>query len=144
MLHITNVPNFRWILIHIGNDDEATAGCLLVGDEANNNNIRDGFIKNSTEAYKRIYPVVANAIDNGDEVWINYYDKIPFPEDEDAPKQADLAVVTANRLNLRKSPGGTIKGELFEGIETEIGETTGNWHRVKVEGWVSGSYVRKM
>ena len=31
MLHVTNVPNFEYILIHIGNDDDDTAGCLLVG-----------------------------------------------------------------------------------------------------------------
>ena len=32
MLHVTDVPGFEWILIHTGNTDEHTAGCLLVGD----------------------------------------------------------------------------------------------------------------
>ena len=32
MLHVTNVPNFEYILIHTGNSDEHTAGCLLLGD----------------------------------------------------------------------------------------------------------------
>lgn len=31
MLHITDVPNFEHILIHTGNTDEHTAGCLIVG-----------------------------------------------------------------------------------------------------------------
>ena len=29
MLHVLNVPNFEYILIHCGNTDEHTAGCLL-------------------------------------------------------------------------------------------------------------------
>ena len=32
MLHIVDVPGFEYILIHCGNTDEHTAGCLLVGD----------------------------------------------------------------------------------------------------------------
>ena len=37
MLQITNVPGFEYILIHTGNTDEHTAGCLLVGDSQENN-----------------------------------------------------------------------------------------------------------
>ena len=48
MLHITNVPGFEYILIHCGNTDEHTAGCLLVGDSQENNQIKkDGFIGKS-------------------------------------------------------------------------------------------------
>jgi len=144
MLHITNVPDFRWILIHIGNDDEATEGCLLVGDEANNNNIRDGFIKNSANAYQRIYPEIANAIDSGEETWITYYDNIPFPEKESIPVVKNSAIIAADRLNFRKSPSGSIKGELFEGTVAEINETTGNWTHINVEGWVSASYLKEV
>ena len=75
MLHIVNVPGFEYILIHTGNTDEHTAGCLLVGDSQENNVIiRDGFVGKSNNAYKRIYPAIAKAIDKGEEVTITYID----------------------------------------------------------------------
>jgi len=73
MLHVTNVPNFEYILIHCGNTDEHTAGCLLVGDSQENNQItKNGFIGKSTQAYKRIYPRIAEALIRGEEVTIKY------------------------------------------------------------------------
>ena len=73
MLHVLNVPGFEYILIHCGNTDEHTAGCLLVGDSQENNLItKDGFIGKSTQAYKRIYPRIAEAIECGEEVTITY------------------------------------------------------------------------
>jgi len=75
MLHITDVPNFEYILIHCGNTDEHTAGCLLVGDSQENNQLKkDGFIGKSTQAYKRIYPKIAQTILNNKEVLITYKD----------------------------------------------------------------------
>ena len=75
MLHVTNVPNFEYILIHTGNTDEHTAGCLLVGDSQENNIIiKDGFIGKSTNAYKRIYPNIAKALNNNEKVTIEYID----------------------------------------------------------------------
>ena len=32
MIHVQDVPNFRYILWHTGNTDKHTAGCLLLGD----------------------------------------------------------------------------------------------------------------
>jgi hypothetical protein len=73
MLHVLNVPGFEYILIHCGNTDEHTAGCLLVGDSQENNQItKDGFIGKSTQAYKRIYSRIAKAVDCGEEVTITY------------------------------------------------------------------------
>ena len=76
MLHVTSVPNFKWILIHVGNTDEHTAGCLLLGDTQENNQIKtDGFIGKSSQAYVRVYDYIAKALDKlGEKVTITYYD----------------------------------------------------------------------
>jgi len=75
MLEILDVPNFTYVLIHCGNTDEDTAGCLLVGDTQSNNNVtEDGFIGSSTKAYKRIYETIAKAIQWEEEVTITYRD----------------------------------------------------------------------
>ena len=75
MLEVCDVPNFKYILIHCGNTDEDTAGCLLVGDTQENNNVKkNGFIGKSTKAYMRIYPPIAKALEDGEEVTINYRD----------------------------------------------------------------------
>ncbi len=75
MLHIINVPGFDYILIHTGNTDEHTAGCLLLGDTQTNNQIaKDGFVGSSGQAYKRVYPKIADAIENGECVTIEYID----------------------------------------------------------------------
>jgi len=69
------VPGFEFILIHTGNTDEHTSGCLIVGDSQENNTIiKDGFVGKSVNAYRRIYPKIAKAIDNGEEVTIEYID----------------------------------------------------------------------
>jgi hypothetical protein len=70
MLWVRDVPNFEYILIHIGNTDEHTAGCLLVGQTAD----MKGFIGRSTDAYKDIYPPIAEALVEGEDVWITYED----------------------------------------------------------------------
>ena len=74
-LHVTNIPNFKYILIHCGNTDDQTAGCLLLGDSQENNKIiKDGFIGKSRNAYKRVYEPIAKAIENGEGVTIEYID----------------------------------------------------------------------
>ena len=64
MLHILNVPGFEWILIHCGNTDEDTKGCLLVGSQANTTP-GNMCIVSSTEAYRRFYPLVMPAARDG-------------------------------------------------------------------------------
>jgi len=73
MLHILDVPEFTWILIHIGNTDENTAGCLLVGDTQQDLDVnQNGFVGSSGNAYKKFYPKVAEALLKGEEVTIEY------------------------------------------------------------------------
>ena len=74
MLQVLNVPGFEYILIHIGNDEDDTAGCLLVGNTANNNRLNKGFIGDSTNAYKSLYPKVLKALESGLDVTIQYID----------------------------------------------------------------------
>ena len=70
MLWVRDVPGFEYILIHTGNTDEHTAGCLLVGNTSD----LKGFIGSSSNAYKRIYPAIAKALESGKEVTIEYID----------------------------------------------------------------------
>lgn len=75
MLWLQDVPGFEYILIHTGNTDEHTDGCILVGDtQTQNITKKDGFIGSSVNAYKRIYPRIAQALLKGEEVWINVVD----------------------------------------------------------------------
>ena len=75
MLHIQDVPNFKWILIHIGNDGDDTAGCLLTGNTANNNKTDKGFIGRSKRAYKKLYTKVIEAMNRGEQITITYLDE---------------------------------------------------------------------
>jgi hypothetical protein len=73
MIHVQNVPGFEFILWHIGNTDDDTAGCLLLGDESIQNLTRNGFIGNSASAYQRVYPLVVKAMERNT-CWVNYVD----------------------------------------------------------------------
>jgi len=74
MLWVRDVPGFEYILIHTGNTDEHTSGCLLVGSTSD----IKGFVGGSVNAYKKIYPAIAKALEDGEEVTITYenYDTI--------------------------------------------------------------------
>lgn len=60
MLWLQDVPGFTWILIHCGNTEADTDGCLLVGHVADS---RPGMmrINNSTGAYRMLYKLVVDA-----------------------------------------------------------------------------------
>ena len=75
MLEVQDVPNFKYVLLHCGNTDEHTAGCLLLGDSQENNIIKPkGWIGSSSQAYKRVYPIIANELIKGNKVTIKYKD----------------------------------------------------------------------
>lgn len=52
---LVNVPGFDGILIHIGNTDEDSSGCILVGK-----NSSKGKVLNSTATFKRLYDLLVN------------------------------------------------------------------------------------
>jgi len=75
MLWIRKVPNFEFIYFHPGNDNDDTLGCVLWGNGSINNLTKDGMITDSVKAYKRIYPIIARALEKKESVTyqiINY------------------------------------------------------------------------
>lgn len=54
-LMLKDVPGFVGCYFHIGNTDADSAGCVLLGDGADNNTVGPGSINNSTVAFKRFY-----------------------------------------------------------------------------------------
>ena len=73
MLHLQDVPNFTYILIHAGNTDEHTSGCLIVGETQQDLDISDdGFIGHSGKAYLKLYNKVAKQLLQGKDVTIEY------------------------------------------------------------------------
>ena len=75
MLWLRDVPNYKFVLIHIGNDENDTDACILVGDSASQNVTRKGFISQSRFAYERIYPLIAASIESGELVYITVEDE---------------------------------------------------------------------
>lgn len=69
MLHLLNVPNFQFILIHVGNTELDTMGCILVGLTKQAKTIGQ-----SIAAYKKIYPPIAKALIEGKKVFITIND----------------------------------------------------------------------
>ena len=73
MLHLQDVPNFTYILIHAGNTDEHTSGCLIVGETQQDLDISDdGFIGHSGKAYLKLYNKIAKQLLQGKDVAIEY------------------------------------------------------------------------
>jgi hypothetical protein len=64
MLEVRDVPNFTHILLHCGNTDNDTDGCLLLGNVVSQNITKDGFLGQSTDCYKRIYPILSEILDS--------------------------------------------------------------------------------
>lgn len=70
MLWLQDVPGFEWVYIHVGNKDDDTDGCILVGDGQVSNRVDLGQITSSVVAYRRLYSKVIAWLDAGDEVYI--------------------------------------------------------------------------
>ncbi len=72
MLQIMNVSKFEFVLLHVGNSEKDTAGCILIGHGARADIMT---IQRSTAAYKEIYPPVAAALECGEDVSISIIDR---------------------------------------------------------------------
>ncbi len=74
MLWLQDVPDFQFIYIHVGNKDDDTDGCLLVGDGQISNVTERGTVTTSVAAYRRLYEQIEAELDAGEEVWITVED----------------------------------------------------------------------
>lgn len=79
LIWVKDVPNFNFILIHWGNFDTDTEGCLIVGDRIGTTfntkkNKIDDSVLNSKVCYKRFYKEVYKEILKGDK-YIQYIRK---------------------------------------------------------------------
>ena len=68
MIWLRNVPQFSWVLWHVGNTDDDTAGCLLLG------NARGYRLTYSAKTYQRVYEVIAPMIERGEIETVEYTD----------------------------------------------------------------------
>ena len=111
MLHVQNVPNFTYILIHTGNSDEHTSGCLIVGETQQDLDIsKDGFIGSSTVAYKKMYAKVAGQLLQGKKVSIEYLNISKLLEDKPLDNKAKDHLILADSVyeKLQEINGGVI------------------------------------
>lgn len=74
MLWLQDVPGFTFIYIHVGNKDDDSEGCLLVGDGQISNVTERGQVMSSVAAYRRLYEKIVNALDGEEQVWITIED----------------------------------------------------------------------
>lgn len=70
-LELQDVPEFKYIYIHIGNTAKDTDGCILVGQSAN---IKNNTIHNSTVAFKELYIKIGDALALNEKVFIEIVD----------------------------------------------------------------------
>jgi len=68
MLWLHNVPDFEWIYLHVGNTDDDTAGCPLVGRVPSTSSDGEFRVYESTAAYRELYPKLAEPIAAGERV----------------------------------------------------------------------------
>ena len=111
MLHIQDVPNFTYILIHTGNSDEHTSGCLIVGETQQDLDIsKDGFIGSSTVAYKKMYAKVAGQLLQGKKVSIEYLNISKLLEDKPVDNKTKDHMILADSVyeKLQEINGGVI------------------------------------
>ena len=74
---------YKYVLIHSGNSAKSSSGCLIIGDNQTNNQIKEfGWVGSSRNNYLRTYQIIRDALLKGDEVWINVIDYDHKPKDQ--------------------------------------------------------------
>lgn len=68
MIELCEIPNYAYVYIHMGNNHEHTAGCLLVGNTWIKEN-GDYMVYESKQAYVKLYQRILRTMAN-EEVWI--------------------------------------------------------------------------
>lgn len=66
MPRILNIPGYNGVLIHEGNSDKDTCGCVLVGK-----NTVVGKVLESKNTFAKLYPILKAASDKGERITIN-------------------------------------------------------------------------
>ena len=116
MLHLQDVPNFTYILIHAGNTDEHTSGCLIVGETQQDlDRSQDGFIGHSGTAYQKMYKKVAGQLLQGKSVSIEYTTINKLFEGQVDNKAKDHVVLSSTVMEKLQEINGnvlTIKSKL--------------------------------
>ena len=77
MIHIQNVPNFTWVYIHVGDGEEDTDGCIIIGRNlirTYNDFTTIQTIGASSALYKEFHALVYRKIKLGEKIFINIFD----------------------------------------------------------------------
>ena len=72
MIWLKNIPQFDYVYIHIGNSEDDTEGCILVGRTMDP---KKGFVGDSVSAYKELYPLIMYAHKQGEQITITITDQ---------------------------------------------------------------------
>lgn len=83
-VEIADVRGFTNVYIHVGNKDDDTDACVLLGDTANNNRVNTGFIGESVPAYERWYKDTLAHLKHGGRAWLQVLDEFQLLRAVDA------------------------------------------------------------
>jgi LysM repeat protein len=134
MLHVLDVPGFEYILIHVGNYEHNTDGCLLVGT-SRVETPGSMMVGSSVAAYKKFYPKVIDAALAGD-LTITYIDNDLDGSESTAPAQEVASSAGAKTHNVQS---GETLGSLAKKYNTSIDALkSANAGKLKKWGSVEG------
>ena len=127
MIQVMDVPNFTDILIHCGNNEGHTHGCLLLGEDVLEN---DGLysIGDSSGAYRRAYELLYREMGT-----ITYIDV----------ERYDFCETTAQLLNVRDTPGGDLRAQVGQGSLVKRYFVQDGWALTDY-GYMSNKYLEEV